>query len=100
VDPVHVVRWHLHRVELARRAADDDGALAGEDFKSRVVADLRARHPGHPAVYVGDGRLDLPAALTCDRIFAVANSGLADLARVAGRTVEEFEQLDEVAASL
>jgi hypothetical protein len=30
----------------------------------------------------------------------VAGSGLADLARVAGRSVEEFEQLDEVAASL
>ena len=49
--------------------------------------------------YIGDGRLDLPAALTCDRIFAVADSSLADLARVAGRTVEEFELLDEVAAS-
>ena len=72
----------------------------GEDFKSRVVADLRARHPGHQVAYIGDGRLDLPAALTCDRIFAVAGSSLADLARVAGRTVEEFEQLDEVAASL
>ena len=71
-----------------------------EDFKSRVVADLRARHPGHPTVYIGDGRLDLAAALTCDRIFAVADSPLADLARVAGRYVEEFELLDEVAASL
>ena len=73
---------------------------AGEDFKSRVVADLRARHPGHQVAYIGDGRLDLAAALTCDRIFAVAGSSLADLARVAGRTVEEFESLDEVAASL
>jgi len=76
-------------------------ALApGEDFKSRVVADLRARHPGRPVVYLGDGRLDLPAALTSDRIFAVAGSGLADLARTAGRQVEEFESLDEVAAAL
>ena len=72
----------------------------GEDFKSRVVADLRARHPGHEAVYVGDGRLDLAAALTCHRVFAVAGSSLADLARVAGRDVEEFESLDEVAAAL
>ena len=72
----------------------------GEDFKSRIVADLRARHPGHPVVYLGDGRLDLAAALTCDHIFAVAGSSLADLARVAGRTVEEFQSLDEVAASL
>ena len=74
--------------------------LPGEDFKSRVVADLRARHPGRQVVYLGDGRLDLPAALTSDRIFAVAGSGLADLARIAGREVEEFESLDEVAAAL
>jgi 2-hydroxy-3-keto-5-methylthiopentenyl-1-phosphate phosphatase len=72
----------------------------GEDFKSRVVADLRARHPGRQAIYIGDGRLDLPAALTCDRIFAVAGSSLAELARVAGRAVEEFESVDEIAASL
>jgi 2-hydroxy-3-keto-5-methylthiopentenyl-1-phosphate phosphatase len=72
----------------------------GEDFKSRVVADLRARHPGRPVVYLGDGRLDLPAALTSDRIFAVAGSALADLSRIAGRQVEEFESLDEVAAAL
>jgi 2-hydroxy-3-keto-5-methylthiopentenyl-1-phosphate phosphatase len=70
----------------------------GEDFKSRVVADLRARHPGRQVAYVGDGRLDLPAALTCEHIFAVAGSTLADLARAAGRTVEEFESLDEIAA--
>jgi 2-hydroxy-3-keto-5-methylthiopentenyl-1-phosphate phosphatase len=74
--------------------------LPGEDFKTRVVADLRGRHPGRQVVYLGDGRLDLPAALTSDRIFAVADSSLADLARVAGRSVEEFESLDEVAASL
>jgi len=72
----------------------------GEDFKTRVVADLRARHPGRQVVYLGDGRLDLPAALASDRIFAVADSSLADLARVSGRTVEEFESLDEVAAAL
>ena len=74
--------------------------MPGEDFKSRVVADLRARHPGHQVAYIGDGRLDLPAALTCDRIFAVAGSRLGELARAGGRVVEEFEQLDEIAASL
>jgi len=74
--------------------------LPGEDFKSRVVADLRARHPGHETIYLGDGRLDLPAALTCERIFAVAGSSLAELARAAGREVQEFDSLDEVAASL
>ncbi|HEY7376259.1 MAG TPA: HAD-IB family phosphatase [Polyangia bacterium] len=72
----------------------------GEDFKTRVVADLRVRYPGHAVAYVGDGRLDLPAALSSERIFAVAGSPLADLARAAGRAVDEFESLDEIAASL
>ncbi len=68
----------------------------GEDFKSHVVADLRRRHPGHPTVYLGDGRLDLLAAETCDEIFAVRGSRLAELAPRA----RPFEALDEVVAAL
>ncbi|HXJ22556.1 MAG TPA: haloacid dehalogenase-like hydrolase [Polyangia bacterium] len=68
----------------------------GEDFKSRVVADLRARHPGHATVYLGDGRLDLPAAETCDRVFAVRGSRLAELCPRA----LPFDALDEVVAAL
>jgi 2-hydroxy-3-keto-5-methylthiopentenyl-1-phosphate phosphatase len=72
----------------------------GEDFKSRVVADLVARHPGHPTVYLGDGRLDLAAAERCDRVFAVRDSRLAQLLREAGREVTEFDDLEEVTAAL
>jgi 2-hydroxy-3-keto-5-methylthiopentenyl-1-phosphate phosphatase len=68
----------------------------GEDFKSRVVADLRARHPGRATVYLGDGRLDLPAAETCDRVFAVRGSRLAELCPRA----HPFDALDEVVAAL
>jgi 2-hydroxy-3-keto-5-methylthiopentenyl-1-phosphate phosphatase len=68
----------------------------GEDFKSRVVADLRARHPGRPTVYLGDGHLDLLAAETCDRVFAVRGSKLAQLC---ARAVP-FDTLDEVVAAL
>jgi len=76
-------------------------ALApGADFKSQVVASLRERHPRRPVVYIGDGRLDLPAALTCDRAFAVRGSRLARLLHDAGREVSEFTHLDEVAAEL
>jgi 2-hydroxy-3-keto-5-methylthiopentenyl-1-phosphate phosphatase len=79
----------------------DDFTLApGEDFKSRVVADLVARHPGHPTVYLGDGRLDLAAAERCDRVFAVRDSRLAQLLREAGREVTEFDDLEEVTAAL
>jgi 2-hydroxy-3-keto-5-methylthiopentenyl-1-phosphate phosphatase len=72
----------------------------GEDFKRHVVAGLVARHPGRPTVYLGDGRLDLPAALACDRIFAAKDSTLADLAPAAGREAIPFETLDEVVARL
>ena len=72
----------------------------GEDFKIRVVADLKARHPGHPTAFIGDGRLDLPAAEVCDRAFAVRGSRLGRLLQQAGRPVVEFSSLDEVAAAL
>ena len=72
----------------------------GEDFKSRVIADLLDRHPGHETAYLGDGRLDLIAAQKCDRIFAVRGSRLARMLHQAGRPVFEFARLDEVAAEL
>jgi 2-hydroxy-3-keto-5-methylthiopentenyl-1-phosphate phosphatase len=68
----------------------------GEDFKSHVVGGLRVQHPGHPIVYIGDGRLDLPAAETCDRVFAVRGSPLHELC---ARSVP-FDTLDEVVAAL
>jgi len=68
----------------------------GEDFKSHVVADLRRRHPGQATIYLGDGRLDLPAAETCDEVFAVRGTKLAELCPRA----RPFERLDEVVAAL
>jgi 2-hydroxy-3-keto-5-methylthiopentenyl-1-phosphate phosphatase len=68
----------------------------GEDFKSHVVAELRRQHPRRPTVYLGDGRLDLPAAETCDEIFAVRGSKLADLAPRA----RLFDGLEEVVEAL
>jgi 2-hydroxy-3-keto-5-methylthiopentenyl-1-phosphate phosphatase len=68
----------------------------GEDFKSHVVADLRRQHPGHSTVYLGDGRLDLPAAETCDEVFAVRGTKLAELCPRA----RLFDRLDEVVAAL
>jgi 2-hydroxy-3-keto-5-methylthiopentenyl-1-phosphate phosphatase len=82
-------RWHVTLPPGMR-------LLPGEDFKSHVVADLRRRHPGHSTVYLGDGRLDLPAAETCDEIFAVRGSKLADLSPRA----RPFDALDEVVAAL
>ena len=68
----------------------------GEDFKSQVVAELRRQHPGHSTVYLGDGRLDLLAAETCDEVFAVRGTKLAELCPRA----RPFERLDEVVAAL
>jgi 2-hydroxy-3-keto-5-methylthiopentenyl-1-phosphate phosphatase len=72
---------------------------AGQDFKIQVLEQLRARHPGHRVVYVGDGRLDFPAARRSDAIFAVRGSTLARLCGEAGIACTEFERFDEVTAA-
>ena len=72
----------------------------GKDFKIQVLENLRARHPGHRVVYVGDGRLDFPAARLSDRVFAVKGSTLARLCREAGVACTEFERFDEITAAL
>jgi len=73
---------------------------AGKDFKIQVMEDLRARHAGHRTIYVGDGRLDFPAARRCDQVFAVRDSTLATLCRGAGVACREFERFDEIVAAL
>ena len=76
-------------------------ALAdGQDFKIQVLGDLRARHPGRRTVYVGDGRLDFPAARRSDLVFAVRDSTLATLCRGAGVPCTEFDRFDEIVAKL
>ena len=82
-------RWQVSLPEGMRLAP-------GEDFKSHVVADLRRQHPGHSTLYLGDGRLDLPAAETCDEVFAVRGTKLAQLCARA----RLFDRLDEVVAAL
>jgi 2-hydroxy-3-keto-5-methylthiopentenyl-1-phosphate phosphatase len=72
----------------------------GVDFKAHVVASLRARHPGHTTVYLGDGRLDFPAARTCDLVFAVADSTLARLCDEHLIPYVPFERFDEITAAL
>ena len=72
----------------------------GEDFKTHVISGLRAKHPGYPVAYIGDGRLDLKASEACERVFAVRGSRLARLVRESGRDLFEFSRLDEVAAEL
>jgi 2-hydroxy-3-keto-5-methylthiopentenyl-1-phosphate phosphatase len=72
----------------------------GRDFKAHVVALLRQRYPDHTTVYVGDGRLDFPAARTCDRVFAVAGSTLAKMCAEAGIDFTPFDTFDEVTAAL
>jgi 2-hydroxy-3-keto-5-methylthiopentenyl-1-phosphate phosphatase len=73
---------------------------AGQDFKIQALADLRARHPGHRTVYVGDGRLDFPAAREADAVFAVHGSTLARLCREAGIACTDFESFDEIKDAL
>ena len=72
----------------------------GKDFKIQVLEDLRARHPGHRTVYVGDGRLDFPAARHCDLVFAVRDSTLANMCRGARVPCKEFDRFDEIVAAL
>lgn len=72
----------------------------GKDFKIQVLENLRARHPGHRVIYIGDGRLDFPAARLSDRIFAVKGSTLARLCHDAGAACTEFERFDEITAAL
>jgi 2-hydroxy-3-keto-5-methylthiopentenyl-1-phosphate phosphatase len=82
-------RWQVSLPEGMRLAP-------GEDFKRHVVAELRRQHPGHSTIYLGDGRLDLPAAETCDEVFAVRGTRLAELCPRA----RLFDRLDEVVAAL
>jgi len=72
----------------------------GRDFKVAVLEDLRVRHPGHRTVYVGDGRLDLPAARDADAVFAVRDSTLAKLCRAAGVPCTEFVRFDQIVVAL
>ncbi len=72
----------------------------GKDFKIQVLENLRARYPGHRVIYVGDGRLDFPAARHSDRdLRGPGRSTLARLCRDDGVACTEFERFDEITAA-
>lgn len=74
---------------------------AGEDFKVRVLEELKKEQPANtPSVFIGDGRNDFPVSRQADIVFAVQGSRLAQMRQEAGLPVYEFETFDKVAAIL
>ncbi|WP_437959989.1 HAD-IB family phosphatase [Sorangium sp. So ce119] len=72
----------------------------GDDFKVRVIDRLKAATGESATVYIGDGRLDYPAARCCDRIFAVRDSALDALCARDGVPCTPFDSFTEVCAAL
>jgi 2-hydroxy-3-keto-5-methylthiopentenyl-1-phosphate phosphatase len=72
----------------------------GDDFKIRVLERLKAATGETATVYIGDGRLDYPAARRCDRVFAVRGSALDALCARDGVPCSPFERFDEICAAL
>ncbi|AUX41834.1 hypothetical protein SOCE26_032590 [Sorangium cellulosum] len=72
----------------------------GDDFKIRVLDQLKAATRETATVYIGDGRLDYPAARRCDRVFAVRGSALDALCTRDGLPCTPFESFDEICAAL
>ena len=67
-----------------------------EDFKSHIVARLRASHPDAPFVYIGDGRLDFEPAILCEHVWCVRGSTLEIRCSDAGIPNQGFDDFDEV----
>ncbi|WP_437490863.1 HAD-IB family phosphatase [Sorangium sp. So ce1014] len=72
----------------------------GDDFKIRVLDKLKAATGETVAVYIGDGRLDYPAARCCDRVFAVRGSALDALCARDGIPCTPFDSFTEICAAL
>ncbi len=73
----------------------------GEDFKVRVLQELKQQHPrNRPVVFIGDGRNDGPVAAAADRVFAVRGSRLVEICQGRGQQVTVFENFAEVSAAL
>lgn len=74
---------------------------AKEDFKVRVLEELRQQHPADlPAVFIGDGRNDGPVAAHAEIVFAVKGSRLAQICAERGQPCTEFEDFGEIMAEL
>ncbi|WP_437593070.1 HAD-IB family phosphatase [Sorangium sp. So ce1000] len=72
----------------------------GDDFKIRVLDRLKAATGETSTVYIGDGRLDYPAARCCDRVFAVRGSALDVLCGRDGLPCTPFDGFAEICAAL
>lgn len=73
----------------------------GEDFKVRVLEELKRQHPqDHPVIFIGDGRNDGPVAQLADLVFAVSGTKLAEICAARGQKCIEFEDFAEVMAAL
>ncbi|WP_434047253.1 MULTISPECIES: HAD-IB family phosphatase [Sorangium] len=72
----------------------------GDDFKVRVIEQLKAATGETATVYIGDGRLDYPAARRCDRVFAVRDSALDALCARDGVPRTPFDSFTEICEAL
>ncbi|WP_437727816.1 HAD-IB family phosphatase [Sorangium sp. So ce861] len=86
-------RWRVTVPEAVRLGP-------GDDFKIRVLDQLKAATGEAATVYIGDGRLDYPAARCCDRVFAVRGSALDVLCARDGVPCTPFDSFTEVCAAL
>ncbi len=75
---------------------------AGEDFKVRVMEELRHEYGADalPAIFIGDGRNDGPVAQEADRVFAVKDSFLTKICTERGQAFTPFTDFNEVIAAL
>ncbi|WP_437736977.1 HAD-IB family phosphatase [Sorangium sp. So ce1335] len=92
-DAVFDGRWRVTVPEAVRLGP-------GDDFKVRVIDQLKAAAGETATVYIGDGRLDYPAARCCDRVFAVRGSALDALCARDGVPRTPFDSFTEICAAL
>jgi 2-hydroxy-3-keto-5-methylthiopentenyl-1-phosphate phosphatase len=91
--------WRVRPPDEVTRAVGV-GPAEDVDLKQHVLDRLRAERPGDQAAYIGDGRLDFPAARRSDIRFAVRGSALGRLCARAGLSFHEFDDFTAVARAL
>jgi 2-hydroxy-3-keto-5-methylthiopentenyl-1-phosphate phosphatase len=91
--------WRVRPPDEVTRAVGA-GSAEAVDLKQHVLDRLRAERPGDLAAYIGDGRLDFPAARRSDIRFAVRGSALARLCAQAGLSFQEFDDFAAVTRAL
>lgn len=73
---------------------------SGQDFKVRVMEELKSENHYTDTIFCGDGRNDFPLAQKADKVFAVENSRLADLCRESGIAHQTFNDFFQVIEAL